>query len=822
MMSAVIAEFCAAAAERGLLVPNDLQADGQLHRCPTADGKPGNRDGAYLLHVDGIPAGGFQNWADGRGWQDWCSRKPDTLSDADRAAHYARVAEDTKRRATKLAQDRADARAEAQRILAESAPCESHEYLTKKNVQAHGLRMTTRDYDLICSDGHTMHVPAGVLVVPLCDSAGGLHSLEFIWPDGKKRFLPGGQKEGHFFLLGNPDAIKAILCFAEGFATGATIHEATGYPTFVAFDCGNLASVARTARKQYPDSTIIGCADDDYMIPGNPGLTHAMRATQIVDGRLAVPNFGENRPEGATDFNDLYQAQGTDAVKACIAAAASPVTPPSNQPDREVALTDTGNAERFTKMFSEKVRYVPEWAQFFVWDERRWVEDSGTVRGLEFTKNVARSFLLDAHACTDEYRRTAISKHALRSEQEPRRKAMLSLVKAESALWLSHEMFDRDRLLLNVLNGTIDLRTGKLKSHDRQDFITRVVPVAYDAAASCPRWEAFLREVLPDEDTIAFIKRAVGYSLTGDVSAHCLFFLFGLGANGKSVFLRVLMALPGEYAVQAPTSMLLAKRGETHPTEITTLHGRRVAVCQETPAGRGWAEEILKHVTGGDRITARRMREDFWEFDPTHKLWVSGNHKPAVRGMDEGIWRRLRLVPFQKVFPEGAQDRKLADKLLAELPGILAWAVQGCREWQRDGLGTSTMVKAATADYREESNRLGPFLVERCELRPGVVVTRAELYRSYTIWSQDQGEQRPMSEREFVDALRSQGVEECWPKNASGRKCRGWRGIKLAGGAANTYAPDSSAEHAAAPMREANQNPNNQASTSVDDEEDLV
>ena len=150
---------------------------------------------------------------------------------------------------------------------------------------------------------------------------------------------------------------------------------------------------------------------------------------------------------------------------------------------------------------------------------------------------------------------------------------------------------------------------------------------------------------------------------------HCLFFLHGAGANGKTVFLLVILALMGDYATQAPTSMLLAKRFETHPTELTTLFGRRVAVCQETPSGRRWAEEVVKHITGGDRISARRMREDFWEFDPTHKLWVSGNHKPIVEGIDEGIWRRFHLVPFEKHIPEEQRDPKLVDKLRAELPG---------------------------------------------------------------------------------------------------------------------------------------------------------
>ena len=788
MMADVLADFRRDAGECGLLLPDDLQADGELHRCPVSDGKHGARDGAYLLHLDGVPAGGFQNWANGQRWQDWCSRKVNGLSDADRAAHLARVAADKKRRAAKLAQERADAAAEARRIWDAAKASTEHPYLTRKDVQAHGLR--------VHSDGR--------LVVPAYDSDGNLHTVQFIAADGEKRFLTGGQKTEHYYALGDLAAANTV-CICEGFATGATILEVTGHATIIAFDCGNLEPVAKAISRRFPTCTLMICADDDHKRPGNPGLTHATKTAKAAAAALAVPVWTGERPYASTDFNDLAKDCGLEAVRRCIEAATKPAQADLVAPDavlprsqdgrrsaRSFALTETGASELFADRMKGEIAFVPEWGKWLVWTGTHWRADVAEVAVMEQTKLVAREFIAEAKWAVDhdDARAKALAQFATSAQRRQFRRAVLDLAKSEPGIAVSFEKFDRDHMLLNVINGTLDLRTGQLCPHRREDRLTCILPWTYEPATTCPRWERFLTEVLPDSETVAFAKRAIGYSLTGDVSEHVLFFCYGPGANGKSVFLLALLELLGEYATQAPTSMLLSKQGEAHPTELTTLHNRRVVCCQETPSGRGWAEEILKHVTGGDRISARRMREDFWQFEPTHKLWVSGNHKPIVRGQDEGVWRRLRLIPFERVIPEAERDPKLGQKLRAEMPGILAWAVQGCLAWQHERLGVSAKVQAATSDYREESDRLGPFVVECCAVEPNAVVPRAALYRAYASWSEAQGERRPMSERDISELLHGRGFGVCWTRS-NGKRCRGWQGLRLpTGNTGNTCPPD--------------------------------
>ena len=328
-----LCQFRDAMAARGIIPPENLLADGKIHRCDTAGTngrKNGKNDAAYLLHLDGIPAGGFENHQDGLGWQDWCANIWRTLTAAENAALKTRIAETQAKREAEEAARHKEAQAEAARIWKDARPVKEHPYLASKGITgAYGAK----EYK-------------GALVLLVHDKDGTLHSLQFINEKGEKRFLTGGRKRGCYFAIGKPDG---VLCIAEGFATAASIRKATGCAVAVAFDAGNLKPVAEALREKFPGLRLVLCADDDYRTEGNPGITKATEAARAVGGLLAVPNFGDERPDGATDFNDLHQHAGAEAVKRCIEAA-KPVqaedkqetgkqSAPAGEYAREVILT---------------------------------------------------------------------------------------------------------------------------------------------------------------------------------------------------------------------------------------------------------------------------------------------------------------------------------------------------------------------------------------------------------------------------------------------------------------------------------------------------
>jgi putative DNA primase/helicase len=323
---------------------------------------------------------------------------------------------------------------------------------------------------------------------------------------------------------------------------------------------------------------------------------------------------------------------------------------------------------------------------------------------------------------------------------------------------------DRDPWLLNVSNGTIDLRTGKLNPHRREDLITKLAPVAYEQNAPCPLWDAFLKRIFADNASlITFVQRLCGVSLTGDVSEQMLPIFWGVGANGKTTLLSTLLGILGDdYAMPAPPGLLLLRRGEHHPTERALLFGKRLIVDMESAEGARLNEALVKHLTGSDQITARRMREDYWSFPPTHKIIMGTNHKPEIRETKHAIWRRVKLVPFTVVIPEKEQILDLPRQLRAEDPGILAWCVQGCLDWQRVGLGVPVEVTKATEDYRETQDLLTAFLNEETiftteKQKDSQLTAKATpLYQRYREWVERSGE-TPLSQRSFGEALTERG-----------------------------------------------------------------
>ena len=447
----------------------------------------------------------------------------------------------------------------------------------------------------------------------------------------------------------------------------------------------------------------------------------------------------------------------------------------TTQPAGGYNLTDLGNARRLVHRHGRNLRYCWLWRKWLVWDGKRWVkDDTGEVYRL--AKETVSSIYQEAAAAPNDEARKELGKHATRSEAGARIKEMVDL--ARSDVPVMPDELDASPDLLNTESGTIDLRTGELREHRREDLITKIAPTTYRPDAAAPTWEAFLERVLPGEDLRAFVQRAVGYSATGDTSEQCMFINYGGGANGKSTFQEAIAAALGDYAMRAPTEMLLAKRSDGVPNDVARLKGARFVSASETEEGRRLAESRIKDLTGQDTITARFMKAEWFDFAPTHKLWLSTNHKPEIRGTDAAIWRRIRLVPWAVTIPPAEQDKKLPIALRHELAGILAWVVRGCLQWRREGLQAPDEVRQATGEYRAEMDVLAGFLVECCELDTGHWEYAKDLYECYKRWCDENGE-RPEPQRKFGGRLGERGFQ----RDRGGSRGAGiWRGVRLTEG----------------------------------------
>jgi len=460
--------------------------------------------------------------------------------------------------------------------------------------------------------------------------------------------------------------------------------------------------------------------------------------------------------------------------------------------------TDLGNARRLVAHHGQDLRYCHPWNSWLVWDGRRWkVDDSGEIE--RRAKLTVAAIYREASTSTDADTRKALAKHATSSEAENRIRAMISLAKSEVPV--QPEELDTDPFLLNAKNGTIDLRTGEMREHRRDNLITKLAPVEYDPDASAPTFEAFLERVLPNEEVRRFVQRAAGYSATGDTSERCMFIHHGPGANGKSTYQEAVAAALGDYAMRTPTETLLVKRAGGVPNDVARLKGARLVTAAETEEGRRLDESLIKDLTGQDTISARFMRAEWFDFQPTHKLHLSTNHKPEIRGTDPAIWSRIRLVPWSVVIPPAERDRGLAAKLRAELPGVLAYAVRGAVGWSKGGLEAPDEVRRATAAYRSEQDVLGTFIDDRCAVAHDAETFAKALFEAYKDWCETSGE-RAETQRRFGMRLTERGFARA--------KVGGlykWYGIELRTGVPgpvggdNGPAPEPTAANGPAPEK---------------------
>jgi len=425
----------------------------------------------------------------------------------------------------------------------------------------------------------------------------------------------------------------------------------------------------------------------------------------------------------------------------------------------DVQFSEDGLALEFSARHADSLRYVAMWGSWLQWDGQRWQRER-TLRIFDLVRGV----------CRDAVDRGGDPKRLLSGKTTA---AIEWLARSDRRHASTTEVWDADLWLMNTPGGVIDLKTGHLLDHDPLRYLTKITAVA--PGGDCPRWRQFLHEITAgNNDLQRFLQRVVGYALTGSTTEHALFFAYGTGANGKGAFINTVTALLADYAKTAPMETFVATQGDRHPTELASLMGARLVTAQETEQGRRWAESKIKSMTGGDPISARFMRQDFFEFVPQFKLLIAGNHKPGLRGVDEAIRRRFYLIPFTVTIPPEKRDKDLFEKLKPEWGGILQWAIEGCLEWRRIGLAAPRVVTEATEAYLAGEDAIAQWLEERCVCDPIYSERSAVLFANWKEWAEAAGE-FVGNQRRFSQTIEDRGFAR--HRNADGQMI--FRGLAL-------------------------------------------
>jgi putative DNA primase/helicase len=407
------------------------------------------------------------------------------------------------------------------------------------------------------------------------------------------------------------------------------------------------------------------------------------------------------------------------------------------EPRQSFSLSDLGNAERLIHCYGADLRYCSNWGKWLLWNGKHWeIDETGGSCAVQLAIKVVRDMLAESWEIEDKAERGEMAEHAGKCHSRSRIENMVALAKNLPGVPVTPTQLDRHLELISVDNGTLDLRTGELRPHRRDDLITRAIAHPYDPGADCPRWISFLNEIMPDEEVQRYIWKAAGYTLTGLVGEKVFMFLHGSGDNGKSVFVETLMAIFGDYARQTDSETLMAKQqGGGINNDVARLKEARFVAGSETEEGKRLNESLIKRLTGGDTITARYLYQESFEFTPQFKIWISGNHKPVIRGTDPAIWNRVALIPFGVTIPKERQNKLLKYQLIEEEgAGILAWLVDGCMAWRAEGLVKPEAVAGAVSAYKEESDILGAFLNECTYTDTQQILRASHLYASYQAW----------------------------------------------------------------------------------------
>ncbi len=815
-------QFCAAMVAAGLTPPDDFPV-GKLFRFST-NGKRSDDAGWLIFHDDERPAGRFGCNRSGIDVTWKAEQQREFTAEERRAwAERMRNLEAERERERQAATDRAATKAASMWAAARDADEAHHDYLQRKRIPGIGARLL-RDQ----------------LLVPMRHGPGALVGLQVIQPDGSRKFLTGTPAGGAYTVLGKPTR-RGQLVICEGYATGVSIHQATGWCVVVAFFAGNLRSVAAKIRAALPEAQVCVGADDDFITERERGENTGMAAAAATGLPVAWPRWLGDRGRG-TDFNDLHVDEGLDAVRACFEdpqpiepprsegsdkpvsvggpggpnnpgssgtgspppwdgpaavvepppavppgvaapepAAGSDVTPAGGATEILPAVadewapncSDDDLAARHLQRMRQLTLWCEMWGRWLVWNGDRWLKDETLAvqdQVRQTMREIANRVLQDPELKPDKRQRQADRISSYKTIQNVERMA-----RTYRHVATHPDEWDADLWALNTPGGVVDLRTGATTPHAVGDRFTKITAVA--PGGGCPTWLQFLdRATGGDVQLQGFLKRMCGYALTGEVREHALFFVYGTGGNGKGTFLNTITHIMGDYQRVSGAETFTESPGDRHTTELARLQGARLVTAQETEEGKRWAESRIKALTGGDPITARFMRQDDFTFIPQFKLVIVGNHKPAFRNVDEAIRRRLHLIPFTASIPASERDPLLPVKLKAEAGGILAWMIEGCREWATHGLQPPAVVKESTDQYLGAEDSLQQWLDECCEIGTGFASSKA-LFSSWAKWCEQSGEFTGTMKR-LMSKLESRGI-------SVGQKFQGKRGcngIRIIGG----------------------------------------